>query len=406
LKDKGLKLIGEYDTKIKKQTLECLSCGHRIDRGVRDVLYNDAHTGCPECRYATTNQFLKKERLTKTMIGRHLKKLKSLNFGDVSISSEHIHAICENGHSNSFEIRPNSKHIHCEECIEKICVDKSMTIIGRNDSKLTMKCSEDHEWVSDHNKLLSGDCCVLCNHGKVIGIRWTPTDEQYKELLKRQGFIVDPSEVIISCDKDVKMRCVEGHEIHVPPVRILRNVNYRCGKCSNRWKLTYGDICERLEGREITLLDHTPPNTNDKAEFKCGVCDFIWSTKLDSVINSRSGCPSCCVRGFNQGKDGFFYIHRVTHQSGKRGLKIGVSHNVSKRKKIQQKSSDVEIEHLFSVKSTGSNIATLEKKIKQDYKEHLRFFSKNELKDGYTESVDEKYYNDIVNDVQSFLSDV
>ena len=58
-----------------------------------------------------------------------------------------------------------------------------------------------------------------------------------------------------------------------------------------RRKLTVEVITERLEGRNITLLNYGG-SAKAKSLWKCCVCEHEWSARTDHILRG-SGCPGC-----------------------------------------------------------------------------------------------------------------
>jgi hypothetical protein len=399
----GFQLVGNYNPTLKKHKLKCLHCETETFKRIYDIFKIESTIGCKICR---TNKH--KEKINSKQVNKNIKKLKNLNFYNFSIDESFISSNCQKGHKNLFQSDKFLKNIFCEQCVSDHCLTNHINIVNKNCEKWNVSCSScGYSWETAPTKLLSSNGCILCNFtDKSLGNRWRPTDEQYKYFLKLRGFSVDSTEIIKNSTKKIKMTCPNGHHICITPSIILRNPSYQCGKCIGKAKLTYGDICERLKGKEITLLDHNPPGVKQKAKFRCDVCENTWFTKIDCVINSKSGCPFCCTKGFNQSKDGFFYIHKITHFSGKEGLKIGITNNIHKRKLAQCRLSNSKFDTVYNVKASGVDILRLERFIKKKYKNNFKFFTKDELSDGYTESIDVSFYENIINDVNDELFNI
>lgn len=388
---KNLKLIGEYIPSSRKHSLLCLGCGDIKQKNVRDTLYIKSNIGCDECR--------KKSTTIKQIPKYDDEKFLLSGFKNLKYENGDIHCECINNHNNKF--KPFSKKIICVDCISEhnnIKINKFAT------NTYQVSCNVcNHEWKSTLNYLMKNPSCIRCNYSNNINHRWMPTDDDYRFFLNKRGFDIIDKNPILKCDENINMICPNGHHINVPPIRILRNKDYKCAKCVGRAKLSFDDISNRLIGRKIILLDKNPPNLHKKALFKCGVCDFEWTTKIDSVLNSnKSGCPSCCKRGYDINKEGVFYIHEITSSTGKKGIKYGISNNLKNRKLMQLRASNIEMNTLFTKHGDGLLISNIEKFIKQKYKQHSNYFLKHEMADGYTETLSLQHYKSIVEDVNAY----
>jgi hypothetical protein len=398
LKDAGLLLLEKYDRKIKKQKTKCLHCFSVLEVSVPSCMRRKNVIRCLKCKPKT------KRTYKSSSVNKLIEKLNKNNFSNIEILDHDIKATCQNKHSNLFNLKNTRKRIFCLECLNNICLKESIEIEERIKNTIKAKCKCGYRWKTTAIKIISGDCCVYCNHG-IKKRRWLLSDEQFKFFLKKRGFIVNESEIIEKTDKDVKMKCLSGHDLFIPPIRVFRNSKYECPKCTGKTKLTEDIVNTRLKGRNIFLVNLRDKENPKKTEFKCGICNKNWITKSDSVLNGNCGCPRCCKRGFNTSKTGFFYIHKIIHKSGKIGLKIGISNNFNDRKRKILKASEIKLEIIFLIETNGETILNLEDYIKKKYKADFCFFTIDELKDGYTESIACSFYDLIAKEVYDFMKD-
>lgn len=77
---------------------------------------------------------------------------------------------------------------------------------------------------------------------------------------------------------------------HTAPQHILGEYS-GCKICSG-WKINDEIIDRRLVGRNIERLSKGN-GTSAPMDFKCTICNYIWSTDPNSVLNKETGCRPC-----------------------------------------------------------------------------------------------------------------
>ena len=106
-----------------------------------------------------------------------------------------------------------------------------------------------------------------------------------------------------------------GKEIKIRFQCLIENCNYiwqtrpddiftghGCPKCVNLIKLTNEIVDQRLQHRNITRLDDIS-NNKTKIHFQCCICNYIWKTSPDAVLNkNKTGCAKCskCLKLTNE----------------------------------------------------------------------------------------------------------
>lgn len=90
-----------------------------------------------------------------------------------------------------------------------------------------------------------------------------------------------------------KFRClICGYEWQTCLDNIF-NSNTGCRACqNNKRKLTREIVNERLEDRNIEVLDEVVEGHKQKVRFKCLTCGYVWKTTLGSTL-TRFGCQKC-----------------------------------------------------------------------------------------------------------------
>lgn len=84
-----------------------------------------------------------------------------------------------------------------------------------------------------------------------------------------------------------------------------------------------------------------------------------------TVIAGRAGCPSCSKSGFNPKEDAFIYL--LASQC-RRFFKVGLTNKAKRRITELRRSTPFEIDLIFTHKSDGESILSLEKQMHSKFK--------------------------------------
>ena len=392
LKTKGIEMIGDFNPSEKYHTFKCSNKNHIFEKRVGDVL---DYKQCPLCAVLHYEQnivgILRKNNLSIEYVR---------NYNIVNTKCFADHAISFNIYGDGPIICEKCKLIEQQSAIKKILSDNNICCSDMTINKQikTFSCSNNHSWKSSLKHFLKTKKCPFCYTGAGRKIH---TEENTRKLLEERGFVLRG--VFVNSIENSELSCSYGHIWFAPVNRILRNKQYRCPHCCNRAKLTKDVINARIKNRNITLLDE-PINTITKSSFLCGSCNNIWNTKIDCVINSGSGCPYCAKRGFSPNKKGCLYINRIFCKDGKQGLKFGITngdHNQRSSKHVAKSNSSystISVYHHLD----GQIIKNLEKSIKNRFKNQVKYLSKEELPDGYTETLPIECLAELILFVENF----
>ena len=96
-------------------------------------------------------------------------------------------------------------------------------------------------------------------------------------------------------NKEIKInfQCLKCNHIwEAKPGNILNNKR-GCPKCARLLRLSNEIVDSKLIDRNIIRLDKII-NNKVKINFKCFLCNYIWKTSPDSILNgNKTGCPNC-----------------------------------------------------------------------------------------------------------------
>ncbi len=295
--------------------------------------------------------------------------------------------------------------------ILEICETENLIFLGfvgewkGCDTKIRIKCKYGHEWdVSIYSFTKMNTRCPTCA-GK------NKTKDEYKtrileicetENLIFLGFVGEWK----GCRTKIKLSCKHGHE-WISSILHFVYQNTRCPVCVGRLSIDdrmiqINQVCNSL-GYVIIKIHEEWKNTETKIDVKC-LCDYIWTTTIHRVIHGTTGCRKCATYGYNTKKSGTLYIQKLTNDDSFVGVKFGIT-NRDTNERMKNQSSKSKFDHEIFYELTlqdGQKILELENKIKEAMKGKTSYISKEDMPDGYTETVAPSELSTIMYIVKSF----
>lgn len=285
-------------------------------------------------------------------------------------------------------------------------------------TKLNLHCKKHNfQWSSTTIKdFLNGTGCPICGREIVTNSRRL-NDEDSIKLFRSIGYKEDVVfkrikdiygndtvewEVFCpSCDKDIfSKHGVSNGVFRSTTAMISDRIICRCSKKHNLTKeenlIKVKDIMKALNSTDV-LLGYVGEyiGTTSTIERRC-IWHGNYTTKMSNFFSSLNGCPQCSNQIQN-----FAYINGVFDKDRLVCLKFGITKQPSKRYKQQSINTNFSITPLSIYKfSSIVNCKKAEKQVKLELPS--RFLSKNDLPDGYTETCDIKYLEDIIKIYEEF----
>lgn len=184
---------------------------------------------------------------------------------------------------------------------------------------------------------------------------------------------------------------------------IIRN-NTGCQRCSKVERYSedyYMDKINSIEGLKFVSKVTSKIGRQQKVTIQCTECENIFDSLVGNILQGK-GCSSCANYGFNPSEKGFLYIHSIRKQDEILGYKFGITNIPDDRiKRIRKKCAyDVEPVFLLSFED-GRKAAELESSIKKFYG---KYFSKEEMVDGFTETVGKEQIHDLINFIHKLVN--
>lgn len=112
---------------------------------------------------------------------------------------------------------------------------------------------------------------------------------------------------------------------------------------------------------------------------------------------SGCGCPSCTKSGYKSNKKGYLYIQSISNNT----YKIGITNNPTKRlEQVNNKSIHNHIYYKLYSSDDGKLISIIERKILKEIPTGV--ISKNDMKDGYTETFSSEYIEKVLHLIEIY----
>ena len=236
----------------------------------------------------------------------------------------------------------------------------------------------------------------VCKNENIIFVGF---DGEYKGKSK--------SRIVLKCE-------VDGHQWNVSVLNFLYYKS-RCPKCGTRrqidsTKIDYATRIKQIEKlckkNNMEFVDAMGELIGIRARIKVK-CSHGHETiqSLYNFVYRHSGCPKCTPRGYQKDKSGTFYIQKLTNTDGMlSAIKFGIT-NLTTLERMKNQSRVSKFDHEIFYELTlqdGQKILELENKIKEAMKGKTSYISKEDMPDGYTETVAPSELSTIMYIVKSF----
>jgi len=233
----------------------------------------------------------------------------------------------------SKKLLPSISSLDSKLASEAFGWDPKLVSAGSN-SKKTWKCSSGHVWEAIVNSRVKGRGCPVCA-GKIASRGNNDLALLMPELASEaNGW--DPGTVTVNSNKILSWICKEGH---IWNAKVASRASGRgCPVCSgnivlegfNDLQTTFPEIAIEAVGWDPKTLS---AGTEKKMRWRCSENHLYVSTVKDRT--QGHGCPSCSRTGFDQTKEGWFYL--LSHPNWGL-LQLGITNvplkRISKHKKL------------------------------------------------------------------------
>lgn len=209
--------------------------------------------------------------------------------------------------------------------------------------------------------------------------------------------------------KNLVVRC-HHHGEYVTSLNSIKYAKFGCIKCAGVSLKTeedaIHDIIKEANNRDnITFVCFESGYQGGRVKnlkLMCSTCGE-YTTYAQNFLSGK-GCPNCADYGFRPNKKGVLYIQKIIENSFLVGVKFGITNKTS-QERMKQQSRVSKFDHEIFYELTlqdGQKILELENKIKEAMKGKTSYISKEDMPDGYTETVAPSELSTIMYIVKSF----
>lgn len=299
---------------------------------------------------------------------------------------------------------------------EKFTINNIVGKFKGNLTKLSCTCSKNHTWTTSIQTLLRGSGCPTC---KMTNLQeFNRLDEQVainrcKTICEKESyrFINFPDGYTKSQTTKICYNC-PIHGLQTATYHNFVNLGSRCPECA-------GNIMKTQEEARLKCKEVCKNKGYDFIDFIGGIytgaltsyfeynCSYhgIQKANYNSFINSKSLCPGCAEYGYNPENKGSFYI--VKWQNNEKSfIKFGITNrDIITRIEEQSDKTKYLYEIIFKRSWEDGKIAgDLEKSIKNSNMFEFKVVSKDEFEDGYTETIETKDLDKLIEHVRIYLN--
>ena len=229
----------------------------------------------------------------------------------------------------------------------------------------------------------------------------------FKENIKFIGFIGEWK----GNTTKLKLQCCNGHTFTITINNF--NAGNRCHKCADIKNGRMKSFSEDEHLHKLTpIFDKENilfngfigewKRSSTKLNLQC--CNGHTFTPTVNGFLSGNRCSSCARFGYNTLKHGTLYIQKLIKKSCFYGIKFGIT-NLTTQERMRNQSRVSKFEHEIFYELTlqdGQKILDLENNIKEAMKGKTSYISKEDMPDGYTETVAPSELSTIMYIVKTF----
>lgn len=333
-------LTEEYRALQGKYLLKC-SLEHQWEATGYSIV---SKMKCPSCRYDIRLQSLldKIQKMSIELLSKNYWKLckkyqwkcSNNHIWEASANSVVKHGCPECKNKEKFNIIAQKVHERGFELI-------STTYKGIH-AKYLLECPDKHRWEPIIKNFLSGSGCPHCKVNlteykcrfifeQLTGFKFTKTQSMLSQRLELDGYckelnlafeyngeqhylkmkhISNKSYNGIKRRDKLKSNLCEQKGINLIIIPYVEKPNLEnCIKDKlinlkiNLYKINWTkydpnprkiqQIREILSIKNITCLSDCYEGNNTKLNLKCDICDHMWATDTNNIINNKTGCPKC-----------------------------------------------------------------------------------------------------------------
>ena len=153
-----------------------------------------------------------------------------------------------------------------------------------NSTKMSWRCSENHEWEARFVDIKNGHWCACCN-----GCAKNTIEECHKYAENKGGECL--STEYKNSHTKMKWKCSENHEWDAN-FHNIKNHRHWCPCCGGSKRLTIEECQEHAKNKGGECLSTEYKNCETKMKWKCSE-NHEWEAKFTNIKIGKNWCPRC-----------------------------------------------------------------------------------------------------------------
>ncbi len=260
------------------------------------------------------------------------------------------------------------------------------------------------ETLTDPKVIFWGTVPCKCGHGYYRSPERRL--ERLVEKVKESPFSVDFTNLppLKTATDKVPLKCNDCSFQWSPVLNSIICDNTGCPRCASVERYSeeyYIDKINSIENLKFISKVSDKIGRQQKVTVQCTLCENLFDSLIGNIFQGK-GCSGCAHYGFNTADKGYLYILSVRESGTTLGYKFGITNYPENRIKTLKKGCSYDIEPVFIFNfDNGKEAANIEAQIKKVYG---KYFSKEEMKDGFTETVGVDQGKELINFIHKLVS--
>lgn len=183
----------------------------------------------------------------------------------------------------------------------------------------------------------------------------------------------------------------------------LEKSNKSCGFDPKKYEENILRICEKRNLEFLGWYDGECKNAHSRMILKCNTHGEVWDTTTYTNFIRRPdmGCSRCTLTGFRTTRPAWLYVQIV----GDKAIKFGITNRKKAEDRMKQQANKSGLEHkmVFSRRfDDGKTAYAIELAIKQELKCKMKYLTREDMPDGWTETLPLSELDEVMKLIKSF----
>lgn len=233
-------------------------------------------------------------------------------------------------------------------------------------SEVIVRCQKGHTNVSTVDNIVnSGKGCFKCGRARAATSK-SFSIERILAIIKSKG--MRPARPISGrgLGGAITVTCEAQGHTYDTTARQLKATAGGCVICSGKGKRTQEFREKQIQDAGVTFIRWLDGGCRNASSVAVVACEkgHIRHSSVDRLVNGRTGCPQCKVRGFDQTSPGVLYCLLADDGAT---AKIGITKNLRRRVGELRKATPFSFSRVGALRGMGAHMRMLEREA------HARF---------------------------------